>query len=482
MALLSAELELLKMNKSTLLKSSPFESGGRQETGREGSRGEGGRGEGGRVENVLTSSAGLSMHTQMMPQVTWSPPFTVRLIRSPTVSTSPTAQCGSYGIGVHFVVTAAYMTAITGFLPGGSADLDGRLRQGDVIMAIDDTTLRPEIKPTSEFVANLILGPEASPVTLTVSRATVTVAEKDHPPSPSSPPSMMTPPTRSLPQTPSLKRDSSYPRTSVGTEEGEDRDKGGRGGKNGPGAQKETSQIQRRSPPQHTQHLLPQALNVLQPPQVTAYSPFTAQVTVSSPEPWQTLHHPGPLSPTVRERFSRIADPFGACTPVGGGAADGGQQLRAGLAVEKAGLAVETDSFVPRPRDVAEWEGMHGRREERGGGGRGDASRGEEDAAMHPPPHETHTPLPPHGTSDFVWPTRKSNGYDAPRPGKPVHGGLEEEKRGGGGGEGRGGAGDVFTASPLAGNISTFFQSVLPPREREHTLSLPENGRDTLYA
>jgi len=124
-----------------------------------------------------------------------------------------------------------------------------------------------------------------------------------------------------------------------------------------------------------------------------------------------------------------------------GGGEGGGLQITAGLADERAGLAVATG------RDVAEWEGMHGRGEERGRGGRMVASRGEEDASS----------LPPHDTSDFVWPTRKSDGCDAPRPGKPVHSEV--------------GVGDVFTASPLAGNISTFFESVLPP-----------HGKGTFYA
>ncbi len=32
---------------------------------------------------------------------------------------------------------------------------------------------------------------------------------------------------------------------------------------------------------------------------------------------------------------------------------------------------------------------------------------------------------------------------------------------------GRGEAGDDFTVSPLAGNISTFFERVLPPRSKD---------------
>ena len=83
-----------------------------------------------------------------------------------SVGRGPGEDKGS-GIGVHFIVTPAHMVSITGFVAGGPAARDGRLRAGDVVMAVDSVVLRPDARPTSEMVAELILGPEGSAIDVT---------------------------------------------------------------------------------------------------------------------------------------------------------------------------------------------------------------------------------------------------------------------------------------------------------------------------
>ena len=94
----------------------------------------------------------------------WSNPFTICLKRNPTVMMAiqePTRldayAPARYGVGIRFIVTDSGLCTITGMLRGGAAEQDGRLRVGDVLMAVDHVVLHPCSRPCLKSVASLLL-------------------------------------------------------------------------------------------------------------------------------------------------------------------------------------------------------------------------------------------------------------------------------------------------------------------------------------